>query len=473
MTPKATGPPAAAGGHGRGPADSPGQAKPALSRLALASLVALASLGVLLAGLVGVSADETEVGELIPAPVPVGALFGRSIAVDGSVAVAGANLENLPGKTNAGSAYVFRYDGMDWIEEQELSASDASAFDQFGISVAVWGDVAVVGAWLSDEEEEENAGSAYVFRYDGMSWVEEQKLTASLPFVGDRFGHAVAISGDWILVGAFGDLFATGAVYAFRYDGMAWMEEQLLAGTSTTDGDEFGYAIAIDGDMAVIGAPFNSSAASDAGAAYIFSYDAAQEAWFQDALLTASDAGSDDEFGHSVAISGDAALVGAPLYDSPGINPGTAYAFRNGAGGWMQEERLFPADATQGDRFGIAVSLSGDTAVIGADDSVGVFGSAYVFRYKAGLMDWREGELLIATTQTPGDHFGGSVAFQGETAIVGAFSSDVNEGTAYVFAVPEPTALLLNASVIAALANLARRRRARHSKSVSGGRVNR
>lgn len=450
---KGTEPPAATSQHGA----------PNRSWLALVPLLALASLGVLLADLVGVSADVTEVDELTPSPAPFGALFGGSIAVDGNVAVAGANLENLPGKTNAGAAYVFRHDGMAWTEEQELTASDASALDQFGIAVALEGDLAVVGAWLSDEEEEENAGSAYVFRYDGMAWVEEQKLTADLPSAGDRFGHAVGVSGDWILVGAFGDLLATGAVYAFRYDPftMTWTEEQLLMGTSNGAGAEFGYAIAVDGDLAVIGAPFNSSAAQDAGAAYVFYYDEAQEAWFQDAQLTASDAGPGDAFGHSVTISGDAALVGAPLYDSPGIDPGAAYAFRNGTGGWLQEERLFPSDVIEGDRFGIAVSLSGDTAIIGSDDSVGVFGSAYVFRYQAGLMDWREAERLVATTQTPGDHFGGSVAFRDETAIVGAFSTDNNVGTAYVFAVPEPAALLLNTSVIVVLASLARRRRAK------------
>jgi len=428
--------------------------------------VALASLGILLSGLIGVSAEQTEVDELVPSAPPLGALFGRALALDGSVAIVGANLENLPGKTNAGSAYVFRYDGMAWNEEQDLIASDGMPLDQFGISVAVEGDVAVVGAWLSDEEEEENAGSAYVFRYDGMAWNEEQKLTALLPSAGDRFGHAVAISGDWILVGAFGDLLATGAVYAFRYDPptMTWIEEQLLASPSTTSGDEFGYSVALDGNTAVIGAPFNSSGAADAGAAYVFSYDAGQEAWSPQATLTASDAGSDDEFGHAVAISGQAVLVGAPFYDGPGLDPGTAYAFRNGTGGWTQEERIFPADLVEGDHFGVAVSISGDTAVIGADDSVGVFGSAYVFRYRAGLMDWQEGECLVATTQTPGDHFGGSVAFQGETAVVGAFSSDNNFGTAYVFAVPEASVLLLNASALAALALLARRRRTNRSE---------
>lgn len=151
-------------------------------------------------------------------------VFGSSVAVSGDVALVGARWDNPKGSLS-GSAYAYRYDGASWVEEQKLLASDGAAFDQFGISVAVSGDVAVIGAWLDDDNGSES-GSAYVYRYDGASWMEEQKLLASDGATEDEFGHSVAVSNDVALVGAPSDGDKgewSGSAYVYRYDGASWV----------------------------------------------------------------------------------------------------------------------------------------------------------------------------------------------------------------------------------------------------------
>jgi lysophospholipase L1-like esterase len=306
--------------------------------------------------------------------------FGTLVALSGVTAVVGAQMSGNP--TIPGSAYVFRYDGSGWFEQAKLTASDAAADDRFGYVVAVSGDTAVVGAFR-DDDNGTDSGSAYVFRYDGSSWIEEQKLLASDGNIGDSFGSWVAISGDTIVVGAYlgydgGN--RPGSAYVFRYDGSSWVEESKLAASDGEADDWFGVSVAVSGDTAVVGASGGDDNGTDSGSAYVFHYDGSS--WIEQPKLTASDGAALDGFGLRVAVSGDTAVVGASGDDDNGENSGSAYVFRYDGSSWIEQPKLTASDGAALDGFGTGVAVSGDTAVVGAffdDDNGTNSGSAYVF----------------------------------------------------------------------------------------------
>jgi hypothetical protein len=330
-----------------------------------------------------------------------------SVAVSGDTAVVGA-YGNDDNGSESGSAYVFRYDGSEWVEEAKLTASDGAYGDRFGRSVAVSADTAVIGAVFDDR----GTGSAHVFRYDGSDWVKEAKLTASDGAWGDQFGRSVAASGDTVVVGGYG------SAYVFRHDGSEWVEEAKL----TVNAGWFGDPVAVSGDTAVVGG-------GGYGSAYVFRYDGSE--WVEEAKLTASDGAWGDQFGRSVAVSSDTAVIGADrdgVFDDSRPNSGAAYVFRYDGSDWVEEVKLTASDAAHVGQFGYSVAVSGDTAVVGAH------GSAYVFGYDGS--DWVEELKLEASGAAVADLFGHSVAVSGDTAVVGAQNDDDNgwmAGSAYVF----------------------------------------
>ena len=362
-------------------------------------------------------------------------------------------------------------------EVAKLKASAAAEGDRLGGSAAVSGDTAVVGAPASDptphdpagdEHVQHNSGAAYVFvrNVDGtgtVTWPEQQKLIPSDPgadvFNGitsfrDGFGISVAISGDSIVIGAPGktvvvvdetgndveETFA-GAAYVFVRSGGIWLEQQKLTASDADFQDGFGSSVAISGDTALIGA---TDANDFDGAAYVFVRIGG--AWSQQAKLAAFDAFEDDQFGGSVAISGDTAVIGAKLDEDAGLDrefdSGSAYVFVRSVDGsgnvtWPLQQKIKAGDPDEKDRFGGSVAVSGDTAVIGArdDDGGGTdSGAAYVFVRSGGT--WTRLPKLVAGDAVAGDRFGGSVAVSGDKAVVGAHLNDdvaTSSGAAYVF----------------------------------------
>jgi hypothetical protein len=362
--------------------------------------------------------------------------FGYSVAVSGNVAVVGAYYDDDNG-SYSGSAYVFRHDWASWREEQKLTASDGAESDKFGSFVAVSGNVAVVGAY-GDDDNGVDSGSGYVFRYDGAGWNQEQKLTALDGAAYDYFGYSVAASGNVAVVGAPRDgdtAEESGSVYVFRYDGASWNQEQKLTASDGATEDYFGYSAAVSGDVAVVGAPVDDDNGTDSGSGYVFRYDGAS--WSQEQKLTALDGAAYDYFGYSVAVSGNVAVVGAPRDSDNGTDSGSAYVFRHDGVGWGQEQKLTASDGATEDRFGYAAAVSGNTAVVGAyrDEHNGSqAGSAYVFRYDGA--SWSEEGKLIASDGAELDRFGYSVAVSGNAVVVGAPWDDDNgetSGSAYVY----------------------------------------
>ncbi|MCI0856518.1 MAG: hypothetical protein J4N98_07495 [Chloroflexi bacterium] len=389
----------------------------------------------------------------------VSRLFGWSVAVSGDTAVAGARYDQAL-LLNAGAAFVFERDqgGADnWGEVMKLTASDAQAHDELGYSVAISGDTVVVGAFGKDSGGT-RAGAAYVFdRNEGGAdnWGEVTKLTASDAQTGDQFGESVAVSGDTVVVGAHHEDAGgsdAGAVYVFQRDqGGAdnWGEVTKLTASDAQAGDELGYSVAVSGDTAVVGAHHEDAGGSKAGAAYVFDRnEGGANNWGEVTKLTASDAETFDRFGYSVAVNAVTAVVGGPREDAGGDGAGAAYVFERDEGGadnWGEVTKLTASDAQAGDQFGASVTVSGDTAVVGAnheDAGASDAGAAYVFdRNEGGAGTWGELSKLTASNAASSDWFGFSAGVSGGTAVLGAPQTEGQDdtlGTVYIFEIPLP-----------------------------------
>ncbi len=379
---------------------------------------------------------QPDLAKLLADDGAMGDWFGSGAAVSGQVIVIGARYDD-PNGENSGSGYVFRYDGSTWIQEAKLLPSDGAAYDQFGYATAISGEVAVIGALYNDDNGE-NSGSAYVFRYNGASWVQEAKLLPGDGAAYDQFGVSVALDGDVAVIGANGNDeggSSIGAAYVFRYDGSTWSQEAKLQAADGAGYDQFGYDVDVDANTAIIGALYHDDGASNAGSAYVFRYGGT--GWSQEAKLLASDGASADQFGWAVGVSGEVAVVGALNNDDRGSNSGSAYVFRYGGASWSQEAKLLASDGAAYDQFGYAVGVDGDTVVIGAiyhDDNGSNSGSAYVFHH--GGTSWVQESKLLAPDGQAYDQFGVAVAISGDTAVIGAYTDDDNgdnSGSAYVF----------------------------------------
>jgi len=411
----------------------------------------------------GESAPSNEVSA-IPSDVPEellkriasdaedGDTFCNSVAISGDTIVVGAVMEDGVG-TDRGAAYVFDRNsgGPDaWGQVAILTASDAEDLDYFGRSVAISGDYVVVGADYADGAGTD-CGAAYIFarNQDGPdAWGEVAILTASDAQDGDNFGFTVAISGDYAVVGAHkedGDAGTDrGAAYVFdRNSGVpdSWGEVAILTASDAEDGDEFGFSVAISGDYAVVGArKEDGDAGTDRGAAYVFDRNSGgPDAWGEAVILTASDAEDGDEFGCSVSIGGDFVVVGADHKDGEGTDRGAAYVFdrnQDGPDAWGEAVILTASDAEDNDQFGWSVAISSDSVVIGApyEGDVGVdLGAVYVFHRTTGTL-WK----LTAAGAEDGDRFGYSVSvsINGDYVVVGApfeDSTGTDLGVLYIF----------------------------------------
>jgi hypothetical protein len=314
--------------------------------------------------------------------------FGVSMAVDGDTLVVGAQFADARGE-DSGLAYVFERRGQRWHRAAVLSAGDAAAGDQFGLTVSVSEETIVVGARLADSDAVD-VGAAYVFERHGGSWQQVKKLMASDATAGDIFGR-VSIDGDTMLVSA--DLNDdrgnnAGKAYAFQRRRGAWVEVGKITASDGIAGDEFGISLALRDGMAVFGAAGSNARGDDSGAAYVF--EQRDGTWAQLARLTASDATTMHAFGFSVATGNDTIVVGAPNHDGKGERAGAAYVFERRAGEWTQVDKITASDAAPRTWFGSTVSISDNTIVVGTllNGEGNRPGAAYVFERHQGV--WSE-----------------------------------------------------------------------------------
>lgn len=382
--------------------------------------------------------------------------FSRSVAVSGDTAIVSNHQSDGAGAdSNSGSAYLFERNlgGLEnWGPLPEFTGDDTASGDAFGRSVSIDGDTVVIGAFGVEEEDcvPGDCGAAYIFERDHGgpgNWGQVTKITADDVAAGDLFGIAVAISGDTVVVGS---LLAdrSGSAYLFERDqgGLDnWGQVPMpkLTADDAEAGDQFGIAVAISGDTVIVGASLEPPNCN-AGAAYIFARDQGGSGnWGQVTKLTAEGGSTTACFGLSVAIDNDTAIVGALRDDTPSNNSGAAYLFQrdhDGIDNWGQVARIVANDASEGDRFGRSVSLSGDFVIVGADhrdDAGNDSGAAYLFaRDQGGADHWGQTQKIAASDAAEGDHFGIFVSLSDDVAIVGAYWDDDggnNSGSAYLF----------------------------------------
>jgi hypothetical protein len=422
-----------------------------------------------------------------------GDLLGYSLALSGDTLAVGAAYEDSPatgvggdqgdGAADSGAVYVFRRDGDVWSQEAYLKAQNTGPGDEFGHSVAVDGDVLVVGAPYEDgaargingpsDENALDSGAAYVFRRSGAEWKPEAYLKAQNTGAQDNFGWSVGVYGDTVVVGARAEdsssrgvngadddtLSDAGAAYVFRHDGNAWTQEAYLKASNTGLEDNFGRSLVLHGDTLAVGARFEDGASrgvngdqengvsTNSGAVYVFRRSGTL--WDQEAYLKASNTGVEDNFGLSLALSGDTLAVGAPEEDSgaTGANgnqdsestdaSGAVYVFRRTGATWAQEAYLKASNTGAGDNFGWSLSLAGDLLAVGAigedsaakgpgsdqgDNTADDAGAAYVF-HRAGAA-WTQQAYLKASNTGAGDWFGYTVALSEDTLVVAARDED-------------------------------------------------
>ena len=371
-------------------------------------------------------------------------LFGGSVAISGDTLVAGAYQAQVGAYSEAGSAYVFTRTGGTWSQQTKLVADDGLSGDWFGTSVAVSGDMLAVGAHLDDTVAGDWAGSVYMFKRSGGVWSPDGHLYAGSAVEGEQFGHGLGMSGDTMVVGArFGDASGgasdAGTAYVFRRGATNWTQQDQIFASDAGTNDKFGEDAAISGEMLVVGAPgWDSPTENAAGAAYVFIR--AGTSWLEMDQLLADDGAAGDQFGMVVDISGDLIVIGAQQDDTAaGEVAGSAYVFSRDGMTWNQEAHLFAHDADAYDIFGSDVAIAGDTILVGAAGNsippAGATGSVYVFT-RVGT-SWVQQDLFTADDAEGGDWFGKKVALDGDTAVVGVPDDNTpagNEaGSTYVF----------------------------------------
>jgi hypothetical protein len=341
-----------------------------------------------------------------------GDFFGCSVAIDGNYAIVGAYEEN----DDTGSAYIYKRNGENWIEEQKLTTSDGEPGDNFGKSVSIFENLAVVGAPGDDS----NTGSAYLFNNSGSSWIEEQKLTASDGESDDLFGNSVSINKNIAIVGAYADNNFKGSVYAFNYTSTNGTEFIKLEAIDGEIGDSFGYSLSFDGRFAIIGASGNSN---QPGSAYILEYCCYWK-WREKVNVSSSI----PYFGSSVSIDGDYAIIGSPGSPFDGIT-GSVHIFKRDENSWY--EHTFWNETDDEEYLFGSVSIDGGHAIVGSyyfDDGKG---SAYVL--KRNGTTWEKEQKLTALDGEYGDKFGISVSIDAGYTIIGAEGDDDYTGSAYIY----------------------------------------
>ena len=310
--------------------------------------------------------------------------------------------------------------------EQRLQASDASMGDRFGGAVALDGDTMVIGAYSGQLS---NSGAAYVFERTPTGWVETEKLLG--PQLAHAFGGSVAIEGNTAVIGSPADFtqgFHAGAVYVFERRATGWQPPEQLLASNGGAMDFFGKSVSFSGDRIVIGA------GGVVTMARVYVFERTPNGWVETQELLG--VFPDDEFGRSVSLHGDQAVIGAPQQEIPG----RAYVFEREPSGWVETQELH-APGANSDRFGESVSISKTNVVVGAPrhDDLGVdSGAAYIFERTA--TQWVQIRKVLAFDGETDDLFGSSVAIQSSTALVGAAQRNIgaqaDPGAAYAVDFP-------------------------------------
>lgn len=382
-----------------------------------------------------ISAGECEVNEVAnmraPSPEPWD-LFGSIVSINASRGLVGARGEDDDG-SDAGAAYVLTLDGAEWFMDTRLTASDPNPWDGFGNSVSISQNGALVGAFNvgnSGAGAFDGGGAVYFFRCITGVWMLEAKLQPSNVAPAYWFGSYITQYDRVALITAVGGV----AAHVYRFDGLAWKEEAKLSPSDSPSGKGFGNSASLHNDTAMIGAHLTDDNGENSGAVYVYQFDGSS--WIETAKLTASDAAAGDRFGVAVSLDGDVAVVGALGADDNGFGSGAAYVFRHNGDSWLEEAKLTPADGAANDGFGISVQIEGEMIAIGAWGTTHGTNPGAVYVFKLDGMGWQEEAKLNPSDSQTALLFGNSISLHEGHLLVGAMGhteGGVRSGAAYLY----------------------------------------
>ncbi len=377
------------------------------------------------------------------------AWFGSAVAIAGNIALVGAKNASVNGQQSQGAVYVFRKTSGVWTQVQKLVASDGAAGDQFGSAVALFGSTAIITAPLASIDDKIWQGAAYVFTCtDTFAWSQRQQLLAKGGAAFDTFGVSVAMDAKHAFIGSGGSTHAgqqiPRRVHIYRQGSRGtsthWTGIQLFDSPLPDDPtSSFGASLAVSGDLAVIGARA-ANVDGKVGQGMIFVCGHSGKRWRMTDKLTASDGAARDNFGVSVAVHENTILAGAPGATIDGnVSQGAAYVLRKARHEWKQQQKLTASAGPGLGLFGASVSLTSNTALVGAYAANNYRGAAFLFR-KQGRA-WVGTDKFTASDGAPGDVFGYYSALDRRTtALVGAYTAKVNgnakQGAAYFLTAP-------------------------------------
>jgi len=362
--------------------------------------------------------------------------FGKSVAIDGEWIAVGAHYDNSV-QIHTGSVYFYKNSGSGWSYMDEVRGTETTSYDDFGHSVDMAGTYTLIGS-----PDDQNNGTAYLFARLFDTWLEVEYLYPVDPTSEDRFGNSVGIQSDWAVIGApntSDGLWDTGGVYMFE-QAAGWTYSQKLYASDKAEFDGFGYDVSIDGSYVFVGSPYDDyDSKLNAGSAYIFWRNG--NVWSEWTKLTPVGGGSEDLYGYSVDVKGDYAIIGCPFDDDLGEDSGSAYIYKNNLLIWQFEAKLLAEDGGYEDNFGWSVAIDGDYALVGAAGAshsyIDYGGAVYIFHNDG--TSWNQAWKLSGTSD--GDWLGSSVNLDGDQGIGGApgwnnfyeVPDVVNAGAVYVF----------------------------------------
>lgn len=372
-----------------------------------------------------------------------GDAFGVRMSTSGDTVVIG-DADDSHDAPWSGSAYVFVKDVGGWVQQQKLLPTTPANDQFFGASVSIDGETVVVGAPGEGDPSNPSAGAAYVFERSGPNWALQQKLLLPEPRFGDRFGSAVAISGDSIVVTAGGDgddnfLPGSASVFTRDWDGV-WSFQQKFRASDQVPDQMYGGSVAISGDTVLVGSEYVAPN-HGAGIGAVYVYERAGTAWGERKKLTSSTWRGGYEFGRYLAVDGNIAVVGAPHEEHGSNTRGSAYVFVRDRGAWAQQQKLFvKEEPAEWDSFGVSVAIHGSTIIAGNSGADGQRGAAYVFTADDKL-NWSRRTRLVAGDGLIEERFATSVDTNGSEVLVGAPGKAIagpSCGAVYYGGIPAP-----------------------------------
>lgn len=368
--------------------------------------------------------------------------FGSAVAISGNYAVVGAPFFNTNGISNEGKVYIYHYNGTQWVQNTTLTSLANQENAIFGYSVAIHNNYLVVGAPGVNVGGSVGQGKVYVYSLVNGVWEFQVSFSSSDGNSDDEFGSSVAISNNYIVVGApstsHNGYLNIGKAYVFQRTGSQWTQQAILLPTAGGNFIEFGSSVSISGDYLVVGSPREMvNGVALAGRAYVFNRSGS--VWSLQSTLVPDEYTDVDIFGNSVSISNDHLVVGSFGHDGNGyLNTGAAYIFARNGSAWNQLQKLQPADLLPNTSLGRFVTIHGDYVLISSDASVnGIenLGKAYLYR-KSGV-NFNLMTTLLANGGQADDHFSYSAGISTTQIVIGAEYHDAggqeNSGKIYFY----------------------------------------